>query len=237
MSETSLAETAHNAHPARDRAVREGAENYLKTIYQLQARSEGAVGTGPVAERLGVTPASASAMLKRLADDGLVEHTPYHGVRLTDEGEHAALEVIRHHRLIELFLAEVLEVPWDRVHVEAEVLEHHISPELAESIARKLGDPTRDPHGDPIPSSDLEMEERETVPLDSLGPGQGGTFVRITDSDPEMLRYLSGLGIAPGDRFEIAERQPFGGPLSVRFGDSVEVLGGRLAEAMRVEPG
>jgi DtxR family Mn-dependent transcriptional regulator len=224
--------TAHNAHPERRTA--EGAENYAKAIYQLQ-RGEGAVGTGAVAQRLGVTPASASAMLKRLAEEGLVAHTPYHGVRLTERGRQVALEVVRHHRLVELFLAEVLEMPWDRVHAEAEVLEHHISDQLAESIERKLGHPTRDPHGDPIPDAQLRIEERETVALESLRPGQRGTFVRVSDADPEMLRYLSERGIRPGERLEVTARQPFDGPLDVRFGESVETLGGRLARAMRVE--
>ena len=224
---------AHNEHPGRETG--EGAENYAKAIFQLQSKGEEAVGTGAIAERLGVTPASASAMLRRLADEGIVEHTPYHGVRLTDRGEQVALEVIRHHRLLELFLAEVLELPWDRVHEEAEVLEHYISPQLAESIARKLGNPTRDPHGDPIPTPELKLVESDTVSLASMEEGQKGTFARVSDSDAEMLRYLTERGIAPGDRLEVVERQPFDGPLGVRFGKRVESLGGRLARAMRVE--
>ncbi len=228
-----MAEPAHNEHPGR--ATGEGAENYAKAIYQLQARGEKSVGTGAIAERLGVTPASASAMLRRLAEDGIVEHTPYHGVKLTKRGEQLALEVIRHHRLLELFLAEILEMPWDQVHREAEVLEHYVSPELAESIARKLGNPTRDPHGDPIPTPDLKLIEGDTVPLDSMAAGQRGTFARVSDSDAEMLRYLTERGIAPGDRLEVIERQPFDGPLEVRVGERVESLGGGLARAMRVE--
>ena len=130
-----MSAAAHNHHREREGHARESAENYAKVIYQLQPEGEGPVGTGAVAERLGVTPASASAMLKRMADDGLVEHTPYRGVRLTARGEQVALEVIRHHRLLELFLAEELGMPWDRVHQEAEVLEHHISEELPGSRA------------------------------------------------------------------------------------------------------
>ena len=223
---------AHNAHRERRRA--EGAENYAKAIYQLQSEGEGEVGTGSVAERLGVTPASASAMLKRLADEGLVEHAPYRGVRLTPQGEQLALEMIRHHRLIELFLAEVLGMPWDRVHEEAEVLEHHISEELEELIAAKLGQPLRDPHGDPIPSRELEMAEDDSVPLEQLEPGQGAVFERISDRDGAMLRYLGERGIHPGVRLAVVGREPFGGPLSVEVAGEVHALGGELIERMRV---
>ena len=128
-----------------------------------------------------------------------------------------ALEVLRHHRLLELYLAESLGVPWDRVHDEAEVLEHVLSEELEELIAAKLGNPTHDPHGDPIPSRELEIEEGETESLAALEPGARGVFVRVSDSDPEMLRYLAERGITPGERFEIVDRQPFGGPLFARF--------------------
>ena len=228
----SAAAHAHNAHPQR--RIPEGAENYAKAIYQLQGSGEGSVGTGAVAERLGVTPASASAMLKRLADEGLVEHTPYHGVRLTERGEQVALEVIRHHRLIELFLAEVLGMPWDRVHDEAEVLEHHISEELEELIAAKLGQPARDPHGDPIPSRELDLAADDSVPLTGLEPGQSGTFVRVSDRDAEMLRYLDARGIHPGVRLLVRGREPFGGPLSIEVGGEAHALGGELIERMRV---
>ncbi|MEA2403576.1 MAG: DtxR family transcriptional regulator, Mn-dependent transcriptional regulator [Thermoleophilaceae bacterium] len=210
-------------------------EDYAKAIYALQTRADGAVTTNALAERLGVTAASASGMVKRLAELGLAEHRPYHGVELTDRGRDLALEMLRHHRLLELYLAESLGVPWDRVHAEAEVLEHVLSEELEELIATKLGDPTRDPHGDPIPTRDLLIEEAPTNSLDSLAAGASGTFVRISDSDSEMLRYLSKRGIAPGARFEVVEKQPFGGPLFVRFGDPVHVLGGELAAAMCVE--
>jgi DtxR family Mn-dependent transcriptional regulator len=146
-----------------------------------------------------------------------------------------ALEVLRHHRLLERYLAEELGVPWDRVHDEAEVLEHVLSEELEELIADKLGHPTRDPHGDPIPTADGRIEESPTVALHDLEPGDGGVFVRVSDSDPEMLRYLDARGIRPGDPFEVVERQPFDGPLFARFGDEVHVIGGALSLAMRVE--
>jgi DtxR family Mn-dependent transcriptional regulator len=210
-------------------------EDYAKAIYALEERGEGAVSTNALAARLGVTPGSASGMVRRLDEMGLVTHVPYKGVQLTPAGARLALEVLRHHRLLELYLAEALDVPWDRVHAEAEVLEHVLSEELEELIAAKLGDPTVDPHGDPIPSRDLEMPETETAALQSLAPGQTGTFVRVSDSDPEMLRYLSQRGISPGDAFAVVDKQPFDGPLFVRFGDETHVLGGALARAMRVE--
>jgi DtxR family Mn-dependent transcriptional regulator len=142
---------------------------------------------------------------------------------------------MRHHRLLELYLVETLGVPWDRVHQEAEVLEHVLSEELEELIATKLGNPTHDPHGDPIPTRELTIEEGPTLSLQTLSAGDAGRFTRISDSDPEMLRFLADRGIAPGDRFEVIDKQPFGGPLFVRFGDDVHVLGGALAQAMRVE--
>jgi DtxR family Mn-dependent transcriptional regulator len=210
-------------------------EDYAKAIYALERRDCEPVSTNALAERLGVTAASASGMVKRLGELGLVEHQPYRGVSLTEDGRRVALEVMRHHRLLELYLVETLGVPWDRVHQEAEVLEHVLSEELEELIAAKLGDPTHDPHGDPIPTRELTIEEGTSQSLQSLEPGASGTFVRISDSDPEMLRFLAERGIAPGDQLEVIEKQPFDGPLFVRFADRVQVLGGALAKAMRVE--
>jgi DtxR family Mn-dependent transcriptional regulator len=210
-------------------------EDYSKAIYALEQRGPEPVSTNALAERLGVTPASASGMVKRLGELGLVTHQRYRGVSLTDAGRRVALEVIRHHRLLELYLVQDLGVPWDRVHEEAEVLEHVLSEELEELIAAKLGHPTRDPHGDPIPTADLRIDELPSDSLDSLPKGARGTLVRVSDSDPEMLRYLADRGIAPGDAFEVLDRQPFGGPLFVRFGSDVHPLGGQLALAMRVE--
>jgi DtxR family Mn-dependent transcriptional regulator len=212
----------------------ESIENYAKAIYALEQRSNEAVTTNALAARLDVTPASASNMVKKLAELKLVTHEPYRGVRLTGKGRKVALEVLRHHRLLELYLAESLGVPWDRVHDEAEILEHVLSEELEELIAAKLGHPTHDPHGDPIPSRDLSISEERTESLAALEVGTCGVFVRVSDSDPEMLRYLSERGITPGDSFEVVERQPFDGPLSTRFGGRVHVLGGALARAMRV---
>ena len=211
-------------------------EDYTKAIYALAERSpEGVVSMNAIAARQSVAPASASNMVKRLHELGLVEHERYRGVTLTAAGTRVALETIRHHRLLELYLAESLGVPWDRVHDEAEVLEHVLSDELEELIAAKLGNPTHDPHGDPIPTREGRVEERETISLDTAPSGSCGAFVRISDADPAMLRYLAKQGIAPGDRFEVVEHQPFGGPAFVRFGDEVHVVGGELARAMRVE--
>lgn len=212
-------------------------QDYLKAIYQLDesAQVAGPVTTTRVAEALGVTTASASNMLKKLDGLGYATQVKRQGVELTATGRQAALEVIRHHRLLELYLAEALGMSWDRVHEEAEVLEHAISPELSELIAAKLGNPTHDPHGDPIPTVDGEIESHGSRPLADLEPGDRGVFVRVSDSDPEMLRWLSERGIAPGDRLEVIERQPFAGPLLVRFASGDHALGGGLVEMMRVE--
>ena len=210
-------------------------EDYAKAIFALQAELGGPVSTNAIAERLGVTPASASGMVRRLHEHGLVAHQPYHGVELTAAGRRVALRVLRHHRLLETYLARSLGVPWDRVHDEAEVLEHVLSDELEALIAAKLGHPTHDPHGDPIPSAELVLEDTPSVTLASLEAGASGVLARVSDSEPEMLRYLAARGIAPGARFEVLERQPFDGPLFVRFGEAVHVLGGDLARAMSVE--
>src|SRR2546421_9149833 len=210
-------------------------EDYAKAVYALEARRGAAVATTDLADRLGVSPASVSGMLRKLSELGLVEHERYHGVRLTERGRRVALEVIRHHRLVELFLVESLGMTWDEVHAEAEVLEHALSEELEELIAAKLGNPTVDPHGDPIPSRELELAETSSQALVELGPGDVATFVRISDSDPDMLRFLGKRGIVPGTTLELVERQPFDGPLFVRVGRKIHVLGSVLASAMRVE--
>jgi DtxR family Mn-dependent transcriptional regulator len=219
----------------RELSRTQAVEDYSKAIFSLESRGEEPVSTNALAERLGITPGSVSAMLKKLDELGLITHVPYRGVRLTADGRRLALEVIRHHRLLESFLADALGMPWDRVHAEAEVLEHVISEDLEKLIAAKLGHPTLDPHGDPIPNADLELDEHLTYSMESLQPGDRGRFVRVSDSDPEMLRYLDGCGISPGDRFSVRERQPFGGPLFVVFGEREHAIGGELAGAMRVE--
>jgi len=227
-SKTNLAE--RSSAPAS-----EAVEDYAKAIYGLQHQEGGPVSTSALAERLGVAPSSVTAMLKRLDELGLVRYEPYHGVRLTAAGERVALEVIRHHRLLEAFLADALQMPWDRVHDEAEVLEHYISEDLERRIAEKLGNPSLDPHGDPIPTPDLAMAADRTTALDRLSVGDVATFSRVSDSDPEMLRYLAERGIRPGVWLRVMDLQPFGGPVFVEVGGREHVLGGDLAQKMRVE--
>jgi DtxR family Mn-dependent transcriptional regulator len=223
--------------PDDDRTLTAAVEDYVKAIYAHET-SDGAASTTALAARLEVTPAAVSGMLRKLTSLGLVEHQPYRGVRLTERGRLVALEVVRHHRLLELFLVENLGMGWDEVHTEAEVLEHVLSEELEELIAAKLGHPTLDPHGDPIPSRDLTIvEDVETRALYELEAGGRATLVRVSDEDPEMLRFLTGRGISPGAELEVVERQPFEGPLYVRIDDQVHVLGAVLARAMRVVVG
>ncbi|MHB8492084.1 MAG: metal-dependent transcriptional regulator [Solirubrobacteraceae bacterium] len=215
--------------------VSSSVQDYAKAVYALEDREGGTVSTNDLAERLGVTPGSASGMVRKLAEQGLLEHEPYRGVRLTEDGRLVALQVVRRHRLIELFLAEALGMPWDRVHAEAEVLEHALSDELEHLIADRLGHPAVDPHGDPIPTATFHVDELPTSSLDELPIGTRGRFVRVSDSDPEKLRYLAEHRIALGDQLKITARQPFGGPLFVRLGDAEQAIGGELARAMRIE--
>ncbi|UJA19758.1 metal-dependent transcriptional regulator [Thermoleophilia bacterium SCSIO 60948] len=214
----------------------EAVEDYAKAIYALGAREGWPVSTSAIAERLEISPGSVTAMVKRMGELGLLEHQPYRGVTLTDAGERVALEVIRHHRLIESYLAEALGMSWDRVHDEAEVLEHYISEELEELIACALGDPSHDPHGDPIPGRDLRLEsvEGDVRSLGDLEPPATAEFTRVSDSDPAMLRYLAERGIRPGIRLEVVERQPFGGPQFVSVGGERHAIGGELARRMLV---
>jgi DtxR family transcriptional regulator, Mn-dependent transcriptional regulator len=227
---------AENTHARRERHPNsEAIEDYLKAIYAISRRSEGPVGTSELAERLGVTPATATAMLKRLDGIGLVRHRRYHGVTLTSAGEKVALEVMRHHRLLEAYLSEALGMSWDRVHEEAEVLEHYIYGELGGLITAKLGNPSHDPHGDPIPGVDLEFpDEEQSRPLEEMDDGEQATFTRVSDSDPSMLRYLAERGIKPGARLVVTGRQPFGGPVFVEVGGVEHALGGELVSRMRV---
>jgi DtxR family transcriptional regulator, Mn-dependent transcriptional regulator len=225
-----------STHARHDKpaATSEAIEDYAKAIYTLSRRSGGPVGTSELAARLGVAPATTTAMLKRLDGLGLVDHQPYHGVSLTTAGERVALEVIRHHRLLESYLSEALGMPWDRVHEEAEVLEHYISEDLERRIADKLGNPSVDPHGDPIPTAELDLAADRTTALPDLAPGNGAIFARVSDSDPEMLRYLAERGIRPGARLRVTGVQPFGGPMFVEVDGREHALGGELARKMRV---
>ena len=221
---------------ARQPQGSEATEDYAKAIHALAGRVDGPVGTSVLAERLGVSPGTVTAMLKRMAVQGLVSHEPYHGVELTEAGDRMALEVIRHHRLLEAFLADALGMPWDRVHDEAEILEHYISEELEERIAAALGDPARDPHGDPIPDRALSLAEASGVSLDQLEPGLAGVFSRVSDGRPEMLRFLDRNSIRPGVELRIIRREPFGGAIVVEVAGSECPIGPALAERMLIEP-
>lgn len=209
-------------------------EDYLKTIYEIE-RVAGSAGTNDIAARLAIAPASVSGMLKRLAEQGLLAHERYRGVRLTDAGRRAALRTIRRHRVIESYLAQALGYPWDRVHDEAERLEHAASDELIDRMAAAIGEPAHDPHGDPIPSREGTVEERQ---LDTLASAEAGTSVRILrvgDRDGERLRYLAELGITPGTTVRVVARAPFGGPITLAIGDEERLVGPSLAEHVLVE--
>jgi DtxR family transcriptional regulator, Mn-dependent transcriptional regulator len=190
--------------------------------------------TRAVADRLGVSGASATNMLKRLATIGLVRHVPFKGVTLTPAGRTIAVEVIRHHRLLETYLAEALGVPWDRVHEEAEVLEHVLSEDLENRIAALLGEPTRDPHGHPIPGRSGNVATPSVIPLTELRPGDRATVLQVSDHDPELLRYLDGLGLRPGVEVTGVGAEPFEGTVSVRLGEARRTLGRAAAEQVFV---
>jgi DtxR family Mn-dependent transcriptional regulator len=203
-------------------------QDYLKELYKLQAAGERAT-TSALARRMGVSAPSATAMIKKLADLGLVVHTPYKGATLTDEGERTALEVVRHHRLLEQYLAQTLGLSLDAVHAEADRLEHALSEELEAHIDKTLGYPTHDPHGDPIPDANLRMAEGDVRPLVTLAEGDEATIRRVPDGDRELLRYLSKLRLTPGRRVRVAGIEPFGGPLTVAVGNSRHPISRELA--------
>ena len=203
-------------------------EDYLKTIYEIQ-QEHGRVSTTALAERLGVTPASVTGMIKKLAKMRLVSYEPYQGVELTPAGEKIALEVIRHHRLIELYLAEALGVPWDRVHEEADKWEHILSEDLEDRMDAFLGYPTTDPHGAPIPTREGEIAQPARVRLSDLAPGQSAVIAEVSDHDSMLLRYLGGLGLYPRAEVRVVAVAPFGGPITVRVNDAEHVLGREAA--------
>jgi DtxR family Mn-dependent transcriptional regulator len=212
----------------------EAVQDYLKAIYKLQERG-GAVSTTALAEAMEVAAASATGMVKKLASLKLVRHNPYQGVVLTKAGEKMALEVIRHHRLLELYLAEALGYSWDKVHEEAERLEHAISEEFEEKIFEALGRPTRDPHGDPIPTKDGTMAGDRHDRLSDMEPGATGVIRRVSDRSAEMLRYLGTRGLVPDATVEVVEKAPFNGPITVKTGETSHVLGRDLASHIHVE--
>ena len=220
---------AHTERPS------EAIQDYAKAIYALQRRSDGApVATNDLAERLRVTPASVSAMLKKLAERGLVEHVPYRGVLLTPAGERVALEVLRHHRLLELYLVEHLGMTWDEVHAEADRLEHHISEGLEDRIAAKLGQPSRDPHGDPIPDRDGVMVAEPTAPLADLACGDTARIVRVSDRTPKLLQYLAERGLLPGAEVVVVDVDEMAGVIAVRVAERDHVLALTTAAEIQV---
>ena len=219
----------HNL-PQRQR-VSPAAEDYLKAIYTLQ-QQHGQVTTSLIAEQLRFKPASVTGMLKTLADLNLVSYTPYHGVRLTPSGQKIALEVVRHHRLLELYLVQALGYSWDEVHAEAEQLEHVISEKLEARIAARLGDPTVDPHGDPIPSVEGVLPSDGGRQLGDLPVGAHGQISRVGDQGPERLRYLADLGLVPGALVEVVASAPFDGPVSVLVDGCVHPIDRRLARSI-----
>ncbi len=218
------------AEPAHTRAV----EDYLKAICVLQ-REGSTVSTSALAQRLRRTPASVTNMVKSLAEQRLVEHTPYYGVRLTAEGERAALGIIRRHRIIELYLIRELGYSWDRVHAEAERLEHAVSDELVDRMAGVLGDPEIDPHGAAIPTAQGEWQEPEYPGLDELPAGRSAIVRRVSDSDPEGLRDLAALGLFPSTEIKVLEPSASSGPLRVVVGGEERVVSRDLAALVRVE--
>jgi DtxR family Mn-dependent transcriptional regulator len=212
--------------------VSESAQDYLKAIWKLERTGD--MSTTALADALGVSPASATAMLKKLATLGLVVHERYHGATLTPAGERMALEVVRHHRLLELYLMEALGLSWDQVHEEAERLEHHLSDQLESHIDRALGFPTRDPHGDPIPSPELLLQSDELVCLSDLDPGSMTVVRRVPDGDPELLRYLATLGLVPAEEVTVVDRAPFDGPVTVEVRGTRHAIGRSLAAQIEV---
>jgi DtxR family Mn-dependent transcriptional regulator len=215
-------------------AVSPTVQNYLKAIYELSESGENAV-TSAIAVRLEVSPASVTGMVKRLARLGLIVHAPYQGARLTDAGRSLALEVIRHHRLIELYLAEALGVPWDRVHEEAERLEHVISEDLERRMADRLGDPRFDPHGAPIPRPDGALPPRRgSRALADARPGAALRVAQVDDGDPEFLRYLGRHGIGLGTQLELVSVEPYGGHVVLRLSGGECRLGAEVARRVRV---
>ena len=204
---------------SRLRATTQAVQDYLKVIYKLQQHDR-PVPTTSIAERLELSSAAVSKMLKHLAALGLVEHNRYRGVELTEAGEKIALEVIRHHRLLELYLVEALGVPWDQADAEAEVLEHVLSEDVEERMARILGNPTRDPHGDPIPSMDLSLEVRPRRSLADVPTGVRARVLRVPDREPRLLRYLGEIGLVPETDVVVLRREPLDGPLHIRSGDT-----------------
>lgn len=204
-------------------------EDYLKAIYKLETEEKGA-STTRIADALDVSSASATNMVKRLSDMGLVNYQSYKGANLTESGRKIALEIIRHHRLLELYLLEVMGYSWDEVHDEAEKLEHHISEQFEDKIAELLDNPTHDPHGDPIPTKEGIMPEMDSKSLVNAEEGHHYLVSRVKNQDPELLRYLEKIGLLPGAKLQIMDKGPFRGPITLKIENSEQALGHEVAE-------
>jgi DtxR family transcriptional regulator, Mn-dependent transcriptional regulator len=224
MEKSDLALTSEFSHAVED---------CLKAIFLLAAEERGA-GTSALAERLGISPGAVTKMVKKLASLRLVDHSPYRGVTLTPGGEKIALEVIRHHRLLELYLHEALGYTWDQVHSEAERLEHVLSEEMEEKIDALLGRPALDPHGDPIPSREGTLALPPATRLSDLPDDLAATVARVQNDDPELLRYLGRLGLYPGAAVCVRRREPFSGPLFIRVGDTDHAIGREVGDSVYV---
>lgn len=220
--------------PVSAPSLTEPVEDYLKAIYELERRN-GAAATSDVAVALDVAPASVTGMIRRLAGQGYLTHVPYRGVQLTDAGRRAALRTIRRHRILESYLTRVLGFPWDRVHAEAERLEHAASDDLIERMASALGNPTSDPHGAPIPTVEGTVDQRHHRRLVDLAVGERATMVQVSDKNPQLLRYLAEIALQPGAQVTLLARAPFDGPLTLRVGASESLVGPALAEQVLVE--
>lgn len=214
--------------------ITQAIQDYVKVIFKLSS-SDQTVNTNAIAERLQVSQASVTGMIKKLADLKLITHKPYYGVQLSSSGKKIALEIIRHHRLIELYLAEALGYSWDEVHDEAEKLEHHISEDFEDRMAKFLGDPQFDPHGAPIPSKDGVLQARELTLLTNAPHGKTVRIAQVSDHDPEMLRYLGKIGIYPDIEVDIVAKAPFGGPLQIKVEGNEHHLGENLTDKIFVE--
>jgi DtxR family Mn-dependent transcriptional regulator len=210
-------------------------EDYLKAIYTI-GKGTGAAATNDIAQRLALAPASVSGMVRRLADQGLLAYERYHGVKLTETGRRAALRTLRRHRVIEAYLAHALGIPWDRVHDEAERLEHAVSDDLVDRMAATIGEPEVDPHGAPIPTREGAVDETEYTSLADLSIGVPGMVVRVADEDPAMLRYLAELSVVPGKRVTVKARAPYGGPITLAVGRQEISIGPVLAAHVLTAP-
>jgi len=220
-----------NPSPPLTRSV----EDYLKAIYHLSSQG-GFATTSDIAAMLEVAPPSVSGMMKRLSETGLIEHVPYRGVQLTHQGRHAALQMIRRHRILEVYLTQQLGYDWGDVHAEAERLEHAVSDQLIDRMAGALGDPRYDPHGAPIPTAAGEIEEAELVSLAGAAVGAELILRQVGDENPARLRYLAEQGLTPGTRMTVVDRQPFNGPITVRIGGQTRVVGQELALLLLCRP-